>query len=111
MIKLKDIVKEIIEPRRMNAAWTSEKDTPDEVINFTHELIARLMPEVGSLTGNFFGVEKSKKSDDWFVINKHMGTIMIYVPKDNKWYISIPGNPKIKELPKDQLKIVIKRWI
>jgi len=111
MIKLKDIVGEIMEPKKMRSVWTSEKGVPDEVINFIHELMARLMPEVGHNTGKYFEVKKIGDGVEWLIRNRYTGTALFYSPKEDVWYIYMLGYKKTRPLPKEHLKIVIKNWI
>jgi|ERR1035437_6729586 hypothetical protein len=111
MIKLKDILNEIIEPERMKGSWTTVKGAPDELINFIHELVAELMRSVGEGWSQWLIVKRSTKSADWYIINNSNNVILIYSDKEKKWFYNTPIDSKVKPISDDKLKIFIQHWV
>jgi hypothetical protein len=110
MIKLKNIINEIDFSSPKSTGWTSKPGMPDDVIDFLHKLIAELMSVVGKQYTKYLEVKKFSAFDVWLIINKYNDAILTYSPKEDMWFIRIPGATEIKKLSKDDLEIVIKNW-
>lgn len=112
MIKLKDIIKEIVS---QNALWDTPPDTPDEVIDVMHQIIAHIMDIRGIKTNPMRHVKLKKIQDLWQITRPDKPeTYLIYVPTDDLWWSPVDDTKsRVKMIPlnHNDLESTIESWL
>lgn len=120
MIKLKDILKEIEaeqEPapaRPLMMKWHTPGDSPDEVVNVTHQLIAKIMEKIGSNNELYVAhYIKSQRMDEgtWAVWNPSTNMMLKYTKRGGIWELVMPGDAVGRMLSATDLENIIAHWM
>lgn len=112
MIKLKSIVKEILD----EVTWKTPPGTPDPVIDVIHRLTAKVLNRFGehAKLANYIQLKYEKKYG-WIIANLGSKDLwMIYNPERGGWFApdrDEKGNLIIAPLPENQLNNVISSWM
>jgi len=112
MIKLKDIIKEIIS---QNTLWNTPTDTPDEVIDIMHQIIAHIMDTQGLKANPIKHVKLRKVQDMWQIFRPDKSKIyLIYDPVENLLWAPVydtTNHIKMITLDKSGLELKIENWL